>query len=109
MGKIGDSVAQVTVPRRADEQELEEALKSGPIIGEDVDALAEEDVDDEEALIASLERQKLAMKYDYRRTAKKSARYGLQTPEAVQAELESIECEIARIDDEIESLDAEEA
>ena len=109
IGKFGDSVAQVTGPRYLEVSELEWVLESGPVISAEADFLADEEEDDAtEALIGSLRRQRQVLQYDYRRTAKKSARYGARAPEAVQIELESIEQEIARIDYRIESLGPEE-
>lgn len=110
IGKFGYSVAQVTAPQRVDTVE-------GPVVGLDLDDTASDEPelvedleeDDKHALISSLKRQREVIKYDYRKAAKKTARYGLQAPETLQCELESIEQEIARIDDQIESLSSEEA
>jgi hypothetical protein len=108
IGKFGDSVAQVGVPQFTDAAELEEAPESGPIISEDQDTLAEEDEDETAALIASLERQREALEYDYWKLEKEIARYGLRAPQAVLNERESIRREIELLDKEMERLRSEE-
>lgn len=108
IGKIGDSAVQVEDRRRIEVSELEDPVKwGGAIIGEASDALAEEEEDDKAALIASLERQREALQYDYWKVEKEVARYGLQAPVAVLNERESIRREIARLDQETQSLSPE--
>ncbi len=104
IGKVGDSVAQVAAPQF---QEVEESWsKSGSIVGLKIAALDKED--EAAARIESFRRQLEALEHDYLQLEKEVARYGLNAPQKILNERESVRKEIVRLKEEIDSLRQEE-